>query len=80
MCFSGPKPPKVYPDTELLRQQEEARSNAAADRALAKARRTGEAAGQVNGLLGRASLFSGQAGGAGFGQLSARSLFVPNGR
>lgn len=79
MCFKAPKPPAVVADPELAREKADAEANAQATRAANKDSRTETALATMMGRTGRASLFSGGAGGAGFAAPQARSLFTVNG-
>ena len=79
MCFSAPKPPPVIEDPELKAQQQAARDQAAQIRAQNKKTATADEIARQMGKVGRGSLLSGGAGGAGFAAPLARSLLAVRG-
>jgi len=83
MCFpKAPKPPPTTDpvlDPELARQRIEIELNTIAQKADAKKRRMEEQLAILSGKIGRKSLFSGGAGGMGFGSVFEQSLFTGQG-
>lgn len=75
MCFKKPKIPAVVVDPELEAQKAEVKADAQETRAADKASRLDAALSRASGSFGRASLFSGGGGGAGFAAPVVRSLF-----
>lgn len=75
MCFS-PKVPKVKPDPNVSIQIQEQEQQVRDNKTLNKQIRLDDAMQLLSGRIGRASLFSGGTGGAGYASPVARSLFV----
>lgn len=76
MCFKPPKPPKPVPNPEFTIQRNEAEQMARDTRAANKQARLEQTMQMLSGRVGRVSMFTGSAGGAGFAAPAGRSLFV----
>lgn len=77
MC--GPKPPKPQkpqPNYELIRESEAVREQQSQQRSELKRMRLEDRMGRLGNRFGRASLFTGSQGGAGYNAPVARQLFT----
>lgn len=75
MCGGAPKPPKPQANYELIRESEAARETQSRQRAELKRMRLEDRIGKLGNRFGRASLFSGSQGGAGYGGAATRTMF-----